>query len=71
MLDARSQHHPSRCSPGLTERWWINNTGFISGKRTVVSIDTCWTERRTRAYLAVAGEIAGHVPRTLVNTHHH
>jgi len=51
--------------------WWINNTGFISGKRTVVSIDTCSTERRTRAYLAMVEEIAGHLPRTLVNTHHH
>jgi len=51
--------------------WWINNTGFISGRRTVVSIDTCSTERRTHAYLAKVEEIAGQLPRTLVNTHHH
>lgn len=51
--------------------WWINNTGFIRGERTVVSIDTCSTERRTRAYLAKVEEFAGQSPRTLVNTHHH
>jgi len=51
--------------------WWINNTGFISGRRTVVSIDTCATERRTVAYLAKVEQVAGRVPRTLVNTHHH
>jgi len=51
--------------------WWINNTGFIRGERTVVSIDTCSTERRTRAYLAKVEEIAGQLPRALVNTHHH
>jgi cyclase len=32
--------------------WWINNTGFLVGPRGVISIDTCSTERRTRAYLA-------------------
>jgi len=51
--------------------WWINNTGFIVGHRTVMSIDTCSTERRTRAYLAKVEEIAGRSPRVLVNTHHH
>jgi cyclase len=51
--------------------WWINNTGFIRGERTVLSIDTCSTERRTRAYLAKVEELTGQIPRTLVNTHHH
>lgn len=51
--------------------WWINNTGFIRGERTVLSIDTCSTERRTRDYLSKVEEIAGQVPRALVNTHHH
>lgn len=51
--------------------WWINNTGFIRGVRTLVSVDTCSTERRTRAYLAKVLEVAGDVPRVLVNTHHH
>jgi cyclase len=51
--------------------WWINNTGFIRGERTVVSIDTCSTERRTRDYLSTVEEITGQIPRALVNTHHH
>ena len=51
--------------------WWINNTGFVRGRQSVLSIDTCSTERRTRAYLAKVEEISGQVPRTLVNTHHH
>src|ERR1700722_18694772 len=51
--------------------WWINNTGFIRGDRTVISIDTCSTERRTRAYLAKVEEITGRGPQVLVNTHHH
>ena len=74
-----SQHdHPELPPPWVTEvadgifayvqpdgSWWINNTGFIRGDRTVVSIDTCSTERRTRAYLAKVDEIAGQVPRIL------
>jgi cyclase len=51
--------------------WWINNTGFIRGKQLVVSVDTCSTERRTRAYLAEVEGNAGQLPRVLVNTHHH
>ncbi len=51
--------------------WFINNTGFVRGERTVLSIDTCSTERRTRAYLAELSRVAGDAPRTLVNTHHH
>jgi cyclase len=31
--------------------WWINNTGFRVGRRGVISIDTCSSVRRTRAYL--------------------
>ena len=31
---------------------WINNTGFLVGRRGVVSVDSCSTEDRTRAYLA-------------------
>ncbi|NUP30966.1 MAG: MBL fold metallo-hydrolase [Streptomycetaceae bacterium] len=51
--------------------WWINNTGFIVGRRGVISVDACATVRRTRAYLdAIAGVTAQPV-RTLINTHHH
>jgi cyclase len=51
--------------------WWINNTGFVRGDRTVLAIDTCSTERRTRNYLAKVEEITGQTPHALVNTHHH
>jgi cyclase len=29
--------------------WWINNTGFLVGPQGVLSVDSCSTERRTRA----------------------
>lgn len=53
--------------------WFINNTGFIRGGRDVgvVAIDTCATERRTRALIETIQEVAGSPPRILVNTHHH
>ena len=57
--------------------WWINNTGFVVGRRAVLCIDTCATERRTRALLeavdgAVAAAHAGAAPaRVVVNTHQH
>jgi cyclase len=51
--------------------WWINNTGFLTGARGVTSVDSCSTERRTRAYLASIRSVTGRPVRTLVNTHHH
>lgn len=51
--------------------WWINNTGFVDGTSQVLAIDTCSTERRTRAFIAEIERVAGHVPRMLLNTHHH
>src|SRR5579859_2742907 len=51
--------------------WYINNTGFIAGGGGVISIDTCSTERRTRAYLEAVAAVTGQPVRTLVNTHHH
>jgi cyclase len=51
--------------------WWINNTGFLVGSHGVVSVDSCSTERRTRAYLDTIGSITAAPVRTLVNTHHH
>jgi cyclase len=51
--------------------WYINNTGFVVGDSSVISIDACATERRTRAYLdQIAGVTAAPVS-TLINTHHH
>lgn len=51
--------------------WWINNTGLLVGRHAAVSIDTCATEARTRAYRD-AVRAATDVPvRTVVTTHHH
>jgi cyclase len=51
--------------------WWINNTGFLVGAKRVTSIDTCATERRTRAYLDAIRAVTPAPVRTLINTHHH
>ena len=51
--------------------WWINNTGFLVGRRGVTSVDSCSTERRTRDYLAAIATVSREPVRTLVNTHHH
>ena len=51
--------------------WWINNTGFVVGTKSVVSIDACSTHKRTRAYLDRIGEVTDKPVTTLINTHHH
>jgi cyclase len=53
--------------------WWINNTGFVLGDDAVLCIDSCATERRTRAFLEAIDVIRGQRPgaRMLVNTHQH
>src|SRR3954454_16582620 len=51
--------------------WWINNTGFVTGSRGVVAIDSCSTEPRTRAYLDAIRSVSDRPVRALVNTHHH
>jgi len=51
--------------------WFINNTGFLVGPQGVVGIDSCSTERRTRAYRAAIADVTPAPVRTLVNTHHH
>ena len=51
--------------------WWINNTGFLTGPQGVISIDTCSTERRTRAYRVAIAAITPAPVRAVVNTHHH
>lgn len=51
--------------------WFVNNTGFVVGRSGVVSVDTCATHDRTRAYLSAIGQITPQPVRTLVNTHHH
>ncbi|NJQ00185.1 MBL fold metallo-hydrolase [Streptomyces zingiberis] len=52
--------------------WWINNAGCVAGGTSVLVVDTCTTERRTRAFLDAV--TAAHPSRSLefaVNTHHH
>ncbi len=51
--------------------WWINNTGFLVGPQGVISIDSCSTQRRTRAYQDAIAEVTPAPVRTVVNTHHH
>jgi cyclase len=51
--------------------WYLNNTGFLTGRTGVISIDASSTERRTRAYLDAIRALSDRPVRTLVNTHHH
>jgi cyclase len=51
--------------------WWINNTGLLVGGHGAVSIDTCATEKRTRAYREAILTVTDLPVRTVVNTHHH
>jgi cyclase len=52
--------------------WFINNAGAVVGGGEVLLVDTCATERRTRALLdAVAAHSGGSPVATLVNTHVH
>lgn len=51
--------------------WWINNTGFLVADDGVVVIDTCSTERRTRAFLGAVATVTDAPVRLVVNTHHH
>ena len=51
--------------------WFINNTGFVVGDQSVVSVDACSTERRTRAYLDRIATVTAVPVTTLINTHHH
>src|SRR5438132_4278519 len=51
--------------------WGLNNTGFIAGRESLIAIDTCFTERRSRAFRDAIRSISGLPVRTLINTHHH
>jgi cyclase len=51
--------------------WFVSNTGLITGADGVLSIDTCATEARTRAYLAAIATVTSQPVTMLVNTHHH
>jgi cyclase len=51
--------------------WWINNTAFVTAPDGVVVVDTCATERRTRAFLDTLAGVTSAPVRLVVNTHHH
>jgi Metallo-beta-lactamase superfamily len=51
--------------------WWINNTGFLTGPQGVISIDSCSTQRRTRAYQEAIATVTPAPVRAVINTHHH
>lgn len=51
--------------------WWINNAGALLGPHGVVSVDTCATEARTKAYREHLRRLTPLPVRTVVNTHHH
>jgi cyclase len=51
--------------------WWINNTGFLVGPQGVISVDSCSTRRRTRAYQEAIASVTKAPVRTVINTHHH
>ncbi len=55
----------------LDGSWCLNNTGFLVGRDGVTAIDTCATERRTRAFLTELESVTSAPVRVLVNTHHH
>jgi cyclase len=55
----------------LDGSWGLNNTGFLVGSKGVTAIDTCFTERRSRAFLEAIAGVTDRPVRTLVNTHHH
>jgi cyclase len=51
--------------------WWINNTGFVVGDSSILCIDACSTERRTRAFRESITSISPAPISSLINTHHH
>lgn len=51
--------------------WMINNTGFLVGRDGVTCVDSCSTERRTRAFRQALAQVTGEPVRVLVNTHSH
>jgi len=51
--------------------WGLNNAGFIAGRESGTAIDTCFTEKRSRAFREAIRSISAAPVRTLVNTHHH
>ena len=56
----------------LHGQWGLNNAAFVAAGDSVTLVDTCFTERRSRALADAVRKTAGGRPvRTLINTHHH
>jgi cyclase len=83
-MSSSDHEHPELGAPELHEvgdgvfayiqpdgSWFINNTGFVVGSSSVISIDSCSTERRTRAFRKQISAITPSAITTLVNTHNH
>ncbi|WP_460710568.1 MBL fold metallo-hydrolase [Nocardioides dilutus] len=52
--------------------WWVNNAGAIAGGDTLLVVDTCATEARTRRFLDAVHAATGGLPvRFAANTHQH
>ncbi|WP_163513535.1 MBL fold metallo-hydrolase [Fodinicola acaciae] len=51
--------------------WYVNNTGFVAGRSSVIAIDSCSTQRRTRAFQERIASVTPAPVTALVNTHHH
>jgi cyclase len=55
----------------LDGQWGLNNCAFVVGSTAVTLVDTCYTERRTRALLNAIGGVTDRPISTLINTHEH
>lgn len=55
----------------LDGQWGLNNCGFLVGRTATMLIDTCYTERRTRALLDAVRRVSKKPVATAVNTHEH
>lgn len=55
----------------LEGQWGLNNCAFLVGSSAVTLIDTCYTERRTRALLNAVADVTDLPISTLLNTHEH
>ncbi|MCC6382579.1 MAG: MBL fold metallo-hydrolase [Dehalococcoidia bacterium] len=51
--------------------WGLNNTGFVVGPDAVTVVDTCFTERRSRAFVETIRKVTDRPPAALINTHSH
>ncbi|WP_153503282.1 MBL fold metallo-hydrolase [Cumulibacter manganitolerans] len=51
--------------------WWINNMGFLAGRKHTIAVDTTSTVARTSAFQEAIARTANVPVTTLVNTHHH